>query len=116
MKIRNLMIAAVCFASLAAAPSSAADFSLMGSYWKTDVAGKTAGGGVILGLPLNPSFAVELRTTYFAPFSDESLQDAFHSTDPVFRKKSIQALPLEAGVRISFVRGLRYFEPTLGVV
>jgi hypothetical protein len=116
MKIRRLSLAALflpTLAALAAAPTLAADFALMGSYWDTDVAGNTAGGGVILGLPLSESFAIELRATYFEQLSDDTLENAFHSHDPVFLKQGIQALPLEAGVRFGFAPG-EMFRPYVG--
>lgn len=113
MKLRNPLIAALCVAAFAAAPIKAADFSLMGSYWNTDVAGKTAGGGLILGMPLNETFAFELRATYFEQLSDNTLEQAFHSHDPVFLRKGIQALPLDAGIRFGFAPGAS-FRPYVG--
>ena len=99
MQLRRPSLAALCLSTLAAfaaAPVLAGDFSLMGSFWDTDVAGHTAGGGVILGLPLSETFAIELRATYFEQLSDDTLENAFHSHDPVFLKQGIQALPLTA--------------------
>lgn len=116
MQIRRTSIAALCLSTLtalAASPLFAGDFSLMGSFWDTDVAGHTAGGGVILGLPLSQTFAIELRATYFEQLSDDTLENAFHSHDPVFLKQGIQALPLEAGVRFGFAPG-QMFRPYVG--
>jgi hypothetical protein len=116
MQFQRISLAALCLSTLAAfaaTPVHAGDFSLMGSYWDTDVAGETAGGGVILGLPLNESFAIELRATYFEQLSDDALENAFHSHDPVFLRQGIQALPLEAGVRIGFAPGAT-FRPYVG--
>ena len=102
MRRRTYVTAALCSAVLAATPMSATDFSLVGSYWDTKVAGDTAGGGIQLGMPFNEVFAIELRATYFEQLSDEPLQNAFDSNDPIFQDQGIQALPLEAGVRFSF--------------
>ena len=116
MQLRRPSLAALCLSTLAAfaaAPVLAGDFSLMGSFWDTDVAGHTAGGGVILGLPLSETFAIELRATYFEQLSDDTLENAFHSHDPVFLKQGIQALPLEAGVRFGFAPG-QMFRPYVG--
>lgn len=102
MRLRTYLTAALCTAGLAATPTLATDFSLVGSYWDTDAAGDTAGGGLILGMPLNETFAIELRATYFEELSDDPFQNAFDSNDPIFQDQGIQALPLEAGVRFSF--------------
>jgi hypothetical protein len=113
MKFRNLLIAASCLAAATLPPASAGDFSLMGSYWDTDVAGETAGGGVTLGLPLNDTFAFELRATYFEQLNDDPFEAIFDSDDEVFRDRGLQALPLEAGVRLSFLPG-EVFRPYVG--
>lgn len=112
MRRRTYVTAALCSAVLAATPMSATDFSLVGSYWDTKVAGDTAGGGIQLGMPFNEVFAIELRATYFEQLSDEPLQNAFDSNDPIFQDQGIQALPLEAGVRFSFPERT-YFRPHL---
>lgn len=98
--------------ALIAAPSAAADFTLMGSYWDTDVAGDTAGGGLILGMPFNPSLALELRASYYEELTDDPLANIFDSDDPVFQRRGIQVAPLEAGLRFTFApRGI--FRPHL---
>ena len=113
--MKNLTLAFALFALVAAstAPARAADFSLFGSYWDTDVAGRAGGGGIALGLPFNDTFAVELRATYFEELNDNTLHNIFHSGDPVFQDKGIQALPLDAGVRIRFAPGST-FRPQIG--
>jgi hypothetical protein len=113
MRIRHLLIATCTAATLAVAPAAAADFSLFGSYWDTDAAGDTAGGGIMLGLPINEVFAVEFRGTYFEELTDDPLENAFDSDDPIFQEAGIQAIPLEAGVRFSFAEGAT-FRPHVG--
>jgi hypothetical protein len=111
--MRNHLIATLVAATLAVAPASATDFSLFGSYWDTDVAGDTAGGGIMLGFPINELFAIELRGTYFEELTDDPLEAAFDSDDPVFQEAGIQAIPLEAGVRFTFSEGAM-FRPHIG--
>ena len=103
MKNRFRLLAALTLAALFATPGFAGDFSLVGSYWDTDAAGDTAGGGFILGLPFNPYVAFELRATYFEELTDDPLAAAFDSDDPVFQERGIQVLPVEAGLRFTFV-------------
>jgi hypothetical protein len=102
-----LFAASLCFAAL---PVSAADFTVMGSYWDTDVAGDAAGGGLVLGMPFNDSLAFELRASYFEELTDDPLENAFDSDDPVFQERGIQVLPLEAGLRFTFGPG-EHFRP-----
>jgi hypothetical protein len=102
-----LVAALACFAAL---PVAATDFTVMGSYWDTDAAGDAAGGGLILGMPFNDSLAFELRASYFEELTDDPLENAFDSDDPVFQDRGIQALPLEAGLRYTFGAG-SHFRP-----
>jgi hypothetical protein len=113
MKLRTHLSAALCTAILATAPLAAADFSLMGSYWDTDVAGDTAGAGFILGLPFNETLAFELRATYFEELSDDPFDNIFDSDETVFQGRGIQAMPIEAGLRFSFAPGST-FRPYVG--
>lgn len=100
---RTLALAALC--CLPGLPAAAGDFTVTGSYWDTDAAGDAAGGGLILGLPFNDTLAFELRASYFEELSDDPLENAFDSDDPVFQDKGIQVLPLEAGLRFTFGAG-----------
>ena len=96
------------FTLVGGAPAHATDFALFGSYWDTDVAGDAAGGGLAFGLPFNEMLAVELRATYFEELTDDPLENIFDSDDPVFQEVGIQALPLEAGLRLSFAEGATF--------
>jgi outer membrane protein W len=102
MKIRSLGLVFAAAALSSAASLSAADFAIHGSYWDTDAAGDTAGGGLSLGLPLNDVIGVDLRATYYEELSDDPFENAFDSDDPVFQDRGIQVLPLEAGLRFTF--------------
>ncbi len=100
MKSKALLAAVLGLAL--AMPATATDFSLYGSYWDTDAAGDTAGGGISLGLPFNETWAIELRGTYFEELSDDPLANAFDSDDTVFQDQGISVIPAEVGVRLSF--------------
>ena len=113
MKNRSLLLAALCGGALAASPSLAGDFAVAPSYWDTDAAGETAGGGFILGLPFNEVIGAEFRATYYEELTDDPLAAAFDSDDPVFQERGIQVMPLEAGLRFSFAPGAA-FRPYLG--
>lgn len=99
--MKKLVIAGIVVAALAA-PSTAADFSVFGSYWDVDVAGDTAGGGISMGIPFNESLALELSATYFEELTDDPLANAFDSDDPVFEQQGMNVTPLSAGLRWSF--------------
>lgn len=108
MRSRFRIALFAAFALIAAMPVAAADFTVTGSYWDTDIAGDAAGGGLILGMPFNDTLAFELRASYFEELSDDPLENAFDSDDPVFQERGIQVLPLEAGLRFTFGPGSRF--------
>jgi hypothetical protein len=98
-------LGAVVTALALAAPASAGDFSIFGSYWDTDVAGDAAGGGLGLGFPFNETLGLDLRVSYYEELSDDPLENAFDSNDPVFQEKGIQVWPLDIGLRFNFASG-----------
>lgn len=108
MRMSYRSIAAVLLSSFVALPAMAADFTLLGSYWDTDAAGDAGGGGIILGMPFNETLAFELRATYYEELTDDPLENAFDSDDPVFQERGIQVLPVEAGLRYTFVPDSRF--------
>ena len=99
--MKKTIIAALAAAALAV-PATATDFALFGSFWDTDVAGDTAGGGISMGIPFGQTLGLELRATYFEELSDDPLSNAFDSDDPVFRDVGINVTPLELGLRFNF--------------
>lgn len=101
---RILTPLALCAAALAlaAAPASAANFSIFGSYWDTADVGGTGGGGIELAFPIAGAFGLELRGTYYQELSDAPVDALFDNNDPVFRKVGIQAIPAEVGARFTF--------------
>jgi hypothetical protein len=105
LSMKKLLLAAAAVAALVAAPANAADFSVFGSYWDTDVAGDTAGGGINLGIPLGEVVGLELRATYFEELTDDPLENAFDSDDPVFQEAGINVTPVEVGVRFNIPSG-----------
>ena len=113
MLSRKLILPVLTLAVWSATPLRAAEFSLMGSYWNTDVAGDAAGGGVSLGLPVNDSFAFELKGFYFEELNDDPFAAIFDSDDTVFQDRGIQVIPLDAGVRFTFASGST-FRPFIG--
>jgi hypothetical protein len=113
MTSRSLGRAALVAGLLCAASAGAADFSIHGSYWDTDAAGDTAGGGLTLGLPFNDVIGVDLRATYYEELTDDPLRNAFDTDDPVFQDQGIQVMPLEAGLRFTFSPGSA-FRPYIG--
>jgi hypothetical protein len=113
MNRRLLWTAALAATLSIAPPATAMDFALLGSYWDTDAAGDAAGGGFVLGFPFNDVVAVELRGTYYEELTDDPLENAFDSDDPVFQEQGIQVLPVEAGLRFSFSDEYR-FRPYIG--
>ena len=118
MKKRNWIPIAVLTALAVAggAPSYATDFSLYGSYWDTDVAGDAGGGGIGVGFPFNETLGLELRATYYEELSDDPFGNIFDSDETVFQERGIQALPLEAGLRLSFLPGATFRPHVIGGV
>jgi hypothetical protein len=108
MESNRKLAVAVAAALLLAPAAYASDFSIFGAYWDTDAAGDTGGGGIQLGLPFNETLAAELRASYFEELSDDPLENAFDSDDPVFQEAGISVLPLEAGLRVSFGQGAMF--------
>ena len=103
MNFRQQFLVVASVAVLSAAPLCATELSLFGGYWNTDVAGDAAGGGIEFGLPVNETFAFELRATYFEQLNDHPFENIFDNNETVFQGRGIQALPLEAGVRLTFI-------------
>ena len=99
-----------------AGSARATDFTLFGSYWETDVAGDAGGGGIGVGIPFNEVLGLELRATYYEELTDEPFENIFDSDDPVFQERGIQALPLEAGLRLSFAPGATFRPQVTGGV
>lgn len=94
--------------ALAASPASAAgSFNLFGSFWDTDEADNTAGGGIAFALPVSPRWGVDLRGSYHEELTNEPLEALFDEDDPVFQRAGLQVIPLEAGLRYNFAPGSR---------
>lgn len=109
--MKKLVIAALVAAAVGAAPASAGDFSVFGSWWDTDVAGDTAGGGVALGIPFNETLGLELSANYFEELTDDPLANAFDSDDPVFVEQGLNVTPLSVGLRVNFGDSASSFRP-----
>lgn len=110
--MKKFVIAAIVAAAVAA-PSTAADFSIYGSYWDIDVAGETAGGGITLGIPFTENLGLDLSATYFEQLTDDPLANAFDSDDPIFQRQGLNVTPLSAGLRWNFAAN-QSFRPYLG--
>lgn len=96
---KALVLAAL--ACLVAAPSFATDFSIYGSYWDTDAAGDTGGGGVRLGIPLGRVLDLDIRATYYEEVKDRPF-DALGDVETPFVENGIQILPVDLGLRADF--------------
>ena len=112
----HIVILAAAVIAIGAAPTFATDFALYGSYWHTDVAGDAGGAGIALGIPFNETLGLELRGTYYEELTDDPLENIFDSDDPVFQERGIKALPLEAGLRLSFAPGATFRPHIVGGV
>ena len=99
--IRKALIAGAV-ALACAGSASASDFSVFGSYWDTDIAGDAAGGGIGAAFSFNEFIALETRATYFEELTDDPLENAFDSDDPIFQDTGIQVLPVDLGLRFEF--------------
>jgi hypothetical protein len=94
--------------ALAASPASAAGaFNVFGSWWDTDQADKTGGGGIAFALPVGRGWGVDLRASYHEELTNEPLEALFDENDPVFQRTGLQVMPLEAGLRYNFAPGNR---------
>jgi hypothetical protein len=113
MKSRILFLSLLCCLAWTAAPVAAGDFSLMGSWWNTDIAGDAGGGGISLGLPVNETFAFEIRGFYYEQLNDDPFEAIFDQDETVFQDRGIQAIPIDGGIRFTFAPGST-FRPYLG--
>lgn len=94
-----LLLAAI--SGLAAAPASATDFAIFGSYWDTEELGETAGGGI--KLDLGQTFQLQLRASYY-PDLTEDFGQLIDEDDDLF-KFEIEAIPIEAGIKLNLGGG-----------
>ena len=108
--MKRLVIAAILATALAA-PSTAGDFSIFGSWWDTDVAGDTAGGGVSFGIPFNETLGLEFSGTYFEELTDDPLANSVDSDDPVVVEQGLNVTPLSVGLRVNFGDSTSSFRP-----
>jgi hypothetical protein len=113
MRSRILLLSLFCLVTASAASATPADFTLMGSWWNTDIAGDAAGAGIAVGLPVNDMFAFELRGFYYEELNDDPFEAIFDSDEEVFQDRGIQAIPLDGGVRFTFAPGST-FRPHIG--
>ena len=72
-RMRALAWLTVCVALLgvAAAPSAAADFSVMGIAWDTDDLSETFGAGLRVGFPVGANAAFDITAAYFEDFDNK---------------------------------------------
>lgn len=112
MTWKNRAVGALLGALVGASPALAGDFAVLPAYWDTDAAGQTAGGGIALGLPFNPTVGIEMRATYFEELGDDPLAAAFDSDDTVFQDRGINVAPLELGLRVHLTQS-DVFQPYL---
>ena len=90
-------------ALLSAAPALASDFGLFGSYWDTRDADETFGGGVEFNFAFGESpLGLELRGTYYQQLNDGAVGNLFDDDEGFFEENSLEALPVEAGLRYNF--------------
>jgi len=100
---RLLSVSIVTLALLSAAPAFASDFGLFGSYWNTRDADDTFGGGIEFAFPFGQSpLGLELRGTYNQELSNDAVGNLFEPNEGFFRENSLQAIPVEAGLRWNF--------------
>jgi hypothetical protein len=94
------------FLLLTPAAGASGSFSLFGSYWDTDALDETFGGGIAFAVPLGERLALDLRSGYYERLSsgnfDQLLDDLFDNDASVFRKNSIEIIPVEVGLRYNF--------------
>jgi hypothetical protein len=93
---------------LAASPASAAGtFNIFGSFWDTDEADNTGGGGIAFALPIGGNWGLDLRGSYHEELAPEPFEAIFDDDDPVFQEVGLSVIPLEAGLRYNFTPGNR---------
>jgi hypothetical protein len=101
--VKRLLLGIFILALLSAAPAFASDFGLFGTYWDTRDADETFGGGVELNFAFGESpLGLELRGTYYQQLSDEPVSALFDDDEGFFVEESLEALPIEAGLRYNF--------------
>ncbi len=87
--------------ALAAAPASATDFAIFGSWWDTEELGETAGGGI--KLETGQTFQLQFRASYYPDLTEDFGQ--LIDEDDDFFKFELEAIPLEAGIKLNLGGG-----------
>lgn len=76
-------------------PAHAGSFGLYGSYWDSDQASKSAGGGARLGFSFVKILELDFHGTYYPDFE----------TDVGGQRVDVKAKPVDGGLRINFLPG-----------
>ena len=106
-KIILPMVALSLFA--AGATHAGSSFAVGGSYWDTEDADESAGGGIQFAFQMTPLLDFETRASYFRELSDEPLDQLFDGDSPF--DTGLRAIPVEIGLRLNFARDAASFRP-----
>lgn len=96
-KLKKALLAWVFFSLVGTAAYADGGFSLYGSYWDTDDADETFGGGLTWTIPLGEVVGLDLRAAYYEELTSEPFENLL-DRDRVF-EEGLEILPLELGVR-----------------
>ena len=92
---------------LAAAPASATDLSLFGSWMDTKDLDDSFGGGVKFDFTFGGTFGLEFRGTYY-PELGKTFGDLIDDDDPIFDLE-VDGIPVDMGFILQFGPGKNFF-------
>jgi hypothetical protein len=92
MTFKRLM-AALAAMLLVSAPARAGSFGLYGSYWNSDQADTSGGGGARIGFDFTRVIELEFHGTYFSNFT----------TDVNGQSVDVKATPVDGGLRFNLL-------------
>lgn len=116
MKKALFLALAVGAVGVVASPASAGGLHIYGSYWDVDDLGDTAGGGVMLAIPLGAAQRInlDLGATYYQQFeSDDFFDRLIDDRESPFLRNGVDVIPLDVGVSFA-VAPRAPFNLTLG--
>lgn len=89
------MVTAFAAVLLLSAPAQAGSFGLYGSYWDSDQADSSTGGGARIGFKFATILEVDFHGTYYPSFT----------TDVGGQSVDVRAKPLDGGLRFNLLPG-----------
>ncbi len=89
----KMMVTAIAATAFLCAPALAGSLGVYGSYWNSDQADNSAGGGGRIGFSFVKFLELDFHGTYYSSFT----------TDVNGQSVDVKAKPVDAGLRVNFL-------------